>query len=132
MTLGTHDCKMWTSDAQLLRNSLLAGLVRLALVCFVLPVMLLLLRHLLAAFGLLVCLGVRTFPLDFLAESDFFFFGCWLRHGLAWKLSWEPWGTGSFSDEEGVPVLGKPTQILRWFFSCWLMVNTSFRHFPQL
>ena len=41
----------------------LVSLVRLALVCFVPLVMLLLLKHLsLVMFGLLVCLGVGTFP----------------------------------------------------------------------
>ena len=43
-------------------SSLLAGLVGLALVCFVPPVMLLLGCLLLVAFGLLVCLGEGTFP----------------------------------------------------------------------
>ena len=54
--------KGWTSDVCHPHNSLLAGLVRPAVVCFVLPVMHLLLRHLLAAFGLLVHLGEEISP----------------------------------------------------------------------
>ena len=60
--LACMAAKGWTSDACHLCDSLLVGLVRLALVCFVPLVPLLLLRCLLVVFGLLVCLGEGTFP----------------------------------------------------------------------
>ena len=60
--------KRWTSDTRFPHDSLLVALVGLALVCFVLPVMLLLLRHLLVVFGLLVHLGVGTFPTGLLGS----------------------------------------------------------------
>ena len=64
--------KGWTSEVHHPCGSLLAGLVRLALVCFVLLVMLLLLRCLLlVVFGFLVCLGEGTFPTGLLGRVEF-------------------------------------------------------------